>query len=106
MFTSSTLSSHDISNFAEAFADSYHQNVFREDEIKSHGELKQGQRTPPCAQSNAFDALSAQNPAARTADATFGRAKAFSLVPGVVGAGHLCEDAVSHERRYSSSFGS
>lgn len=87
MFTSSTLSQ-EISNFAEAFADSYHQNVFREEEIKSHNELKQGQRTPPCALSNAFDVLAAQKSANLTADHATGRAKAFSLVPG---ASHLNE---------------
>jgi len=104
VITSSTLSSNDISNFAEAFADSYYQNVFREEEIKSHSELKQGHRTPTCAQSNAFNALSAQNNGApRTADHIHGRAKAFSLVPGVTSAGHLRYNEASRERRYSSS---
>jgi hypothetical protein len=33
--TTSTLSSHEISDFAERFADSFFQNVFREDEVES-----------------------------------------------------------------------
>lgn len=35
VYTASTLSSLDVSSFAEAFADSFYQNVFREDEAKS-----------------------------------------------------------------------
>lgn len=36
VYTASTLSSLDVSSFAEAFADSFYKNVFREDEAKSH----------------------------------------------------------------------
>jgi len=71
------LSSEHLTTFAEAFADSFYQNIFREEEVKSH-QLKPGNQTPPYAHSNAFNAL-ASDQATRT-PADF-RAKAFSLVP-------------------------
>lgn len=54
--------------------------MFREDERKSH-ELRQGQRTPTHAQSNAFDALASGTLYPSTAHFVPSRAKAFSLVP-------------------------
>lgn len=69
----------DISSFAEAFADSFYKNVF----YGENQQLKQGKRTPPHFQSNAFDALASEDNVNRTADQAPNRAKAFSLQPPV-----------------------